>query len=108
MAEIRQGDIWWANLAAPAGRRPVLVLTRSQAIARLGSVTVAPVTRTIRYIESEVVLSADDGVPTECAISLDNIVTVRKGVLTRRITRLGRDHLDAAFAAIRFAFAMPD
>jgi mRNA interferase MazF len=107
MAKIRQGEIWWANLPAPAGRRPVLVLTRSDAIAHMGNVTVAPLTRTVRGIDSEVVLSPSHGVPTVCAVSLDNIVTIVKSVLDQRVVTLSADTIKEVFEAMRFVFAMP-
>ena len=50
---VRRNDIIWANLGAPAGRRPVCVLTRDAAIDVLTAVTCAPITRTIRGIRSE-------------------------------------------------------
>ena len=107
MADLRQGEIWWANLPEPAGRRPVLVLTRTDAVGHMSNVTVAPLTRTIRGIDAEVVLSPDDGVPSICAVSLDNMMTVRKAVLDRRIVALPDDTMAGVFKAIRFVFAMP-
>ncbi len=107
MAEAQQGEIWWANLPAPAGRRPVLVLTRSNAIPHLTNVTVAPLTRTTRAIRSEVALSPADGVPTDCAVSLDNILTIPKSPLARRIVQLPAVRMSQVFSAIRFALAMP-
>lgn len=107
MTKIRQGEIWWADLPAPAGRRPVLVLTRSDAIAHMGNVTVAPLTRTVRDIDSEVVLSPSHGVPTVCAVSLDNIMTIVKTILDRRVVTLSADTMKQVFEAIRFVFAIP-
>lgn len=106
MAKLRQGEIWWANLPAPAGRRPVLLLTRTDAVEHMANVTVAPLTRTIRDIESEVVLSTQHGVPSLCAISLDNIVTIPKKMLDRRIVALSRETMEGVFDAVRFVFAM--
>ena len=106
MAKLRQGEIWWANLPAPAGRRPVLLLTRTDAVEHMANVTVAPLTRTIRNIESEVVLSTEHGVPSLCAISLDNIVTIPKKMLDRRIVALSRETMEGVFDAVRFVFAM--
>ncbi len=107
MADCRQGEVWWAQLPAPAGRRPVLILTRTDAIGHMTNVTVAPLTRTIRDIDSEVALSPDDGVPTVCAISLDNIVTIRQAILDKRIVALAAETMKQVFEALRFVFAMP-
>lgn len=106
MPEPRQGDIYWANLPGPAGRRPVVILTRTAAIPRLTNVTVAPLTRTRRGIPAEVDLDPSDGVPTACTVTLENILTIPKSTLGRRIALLRKERLQAIFAAIRFVFAM--
>lgn len=107
MPEPLQGEIWWADLPQPAGRRPVLILTRSDAIPQLSNITIAPLTRTIRDIDSEVILSPAHGVPSLCAISLENILTIQKRTLDKRVLRLDNDSMTAVFSAIRYAFAMP-
>ncbi len=76
---------------AEEGRRPVVVLTRDEAIAGLRNVTVALVTRTVRHIPSEVQLGPADGMPVECAVTLDNLRTVPRALLVESIT-----HLDEA------------
>ncbi|HEX8797087.1 MAG TPA: type II toxin-antitoxin system PemK/MazF family toxin, partial [Terriglobales bacterium] len=53
------------SLAAPGKKRLVLVLTRDGAIGYLSTVTVAPITTTIRGVPSEVALNEDDGSPRE-------------------------------------------
>ena len=78
---VARGDILWADLGAPAGRRPVCVLTRDAAIEVLSAVTCAPITRTIRGIRSEVGVGADEGLPELSVITCDNIVTLAKTML---------------------------
>lgn len=107
MATLQQGQVHWAELPPPAGRRPVLILTRSDALRRLTNVTVAPLTRTIRGLESEVVLSEQDGFKDACAVSLDNIFTVRSVAPKRRIATLGPERMAEVLDTIRFVFAMP-
>ncbi len=107
MKRIAQGEVWWADLPDPAGHRPVVVLTRTRALPRLNQVTFAPITRTIRGIDTEVVLGPLDGLPGECAVSLDNIGTGPKELLDRRIIRLAESRMDDVFEAIRVAFDMP-
>lgn len=69
---MRRGEIWFA--ATSGGDRPVLVLTRDPVADRIGSIVVAALTRTQRALISELVLTpADDGVPTECVVNLDNV-----------------------------------
>ncbi len=100
---MRRGEVWWAQ--GPEGkRRPALVLTRTQAIPVLHSVVVAPATRTIRAIPSELVVGADDGMPQELAFSFDNITVLPKAMLTRRICILGPDRIFEACQAMAAAF----
>lgn len=72
----------------------------------MNSLTVAPITRTIRNIDTEVILQPSDGVPTVCAISLDNIFTIQRSALGEAITVLSRERLTMVFVAIRNAFDM--
>lgn len=81
-----RGDIWWAE--AEDKRRPVLVVTRSEAIAVLNRITVAPITRTIRGIPTEVRLGPEHGLPTPCVASFDNVQPIGRAFLTERVGRL--------------------
>jgi mRNA interferase MazF len=82
-----RGEIWWAE--AEDKRRPVLVVTRTEAVAVLTGIVVAPVTRTVRHIPTEVLLGEDEGLKVECAASFDNIQRIRRSALTERIGSLG-------------------
>ena len=73
---VGRNEIYWADLGPPAGRRPVCVLTRDAAAAVLLAVTCAPITRTVRGIRSEVLIGAAQGLPQDCVISCDNVITV--------------------------------
>ena len=75
---MRRGEVWWAELTPPVGRRPVLLLSRNEAYEVRELVTVAPLTTRIRHIPSEVPLLPEDGLPRECAVNLDTITTIAK------------------------------
>jgi mRNA interferase MazF len=96
---VARGEVCWLELAEE-GRRPVCVLTRDEAIPRLRNVVVALVTRTVRGIETEVLLGPDDGMPRECAISLDNLRTVPKILLVEPITELGTKRMTEVCRAL--------
>jgi mRNA interferase MazF len=100
---MKRGDVCWYTFPAPSKRRPVLILTRDSAIAVLNSVTVVPITSTIRSIPTEVLLTADDGLPDTCAVNLDNIQTVPKANISAPITHLSVSKMKAAAGAIGFA-----
>jgi mRNA interferase MazF len=96
-------EVWWTNLPAPIGRRPVVLLSRDSAYAVRTSITVAPVTRTIRGIPTEVTLDREDGLPARCVVNADNVMTVPKSLVRRRIASLSADRMAELEAAIRFA-----
>ena len=75
---MRQFEIWWATLPAPAGRQPVLLLSRNDAYQYLGKFVVAEITTTIRTIPVEVRLGSREGLPSPCAANLDNIRTAAR------------------------------
>lgn len=97
----RQGEVWWAQ--AEDKRRPVLIITRSDAIPVLNRIVVAPLTRTVRSIPTEVRFDSDDGLPTECAASFDNLQPMNRHLLIERIAIPGdsrRREICAALAAL--------
>lgn len=97
----RRGEIWWAEAADK--RRPVLVVTRDDAIPVLTSIVVAPVTRTVRGIPTEIPLGREHGLPVEGVASFDAIQPIRRSSLTRRVGALLADETDEicrAFAAM--------
>ena len=97
-----QGDLWL--LEPPNGkRRPVLVVTRSDAIGVLANVVVAPVTSTIRQIPTVIPVGPAEGIDHDSVASFDNLATVPRTLLTRRLGRLDpirRQEICAALAAL--------
>lgn len=100
---MRRGEVWWADLPHPAGRRPVLLLSRNAAYRVRTSVTVGAITRTVRGIPVEVPLDASDGMPVDCVVNLDNILTIPKSMLVERMTILSESKLAAVRKAVVFA-----
>ena len=104
---MRRGEIWWANLPPPWGRRPVLLLTRDSAYAVLTWVVAAPLTTNIRGIRSAVTLDpAIDGVPRACAVTLDNLMAVNVGWIDDFITRLTPARMVAVEEAIHYTLSL--
>jgi mRNA interferase MazF len=83
----RQGELWWARAADK--RRPVLVVTRSEAVPVLTGIVVAPVSRTVRDIPTEIPLGDAEGLPVDCAASFDNLQRIRRSALAEHIGALG-------------------
>ena len=105
---MNRGDVCWYTSKAPDKKRPVLVLTRESAISVLNSVTIAPITSTIRSIPTELLLTELDGVPHTCAANFDNLQTVPKSNIGDRITRLTSRRMKEAAAAVSFALGFDD
>ncbi|MGQ0744227.1 MAG: type II toxin-antitoxin system PemK/MazF family toxin [Acidimicrobiales bacterium] len=85
-----QGEIWWAETEDK--RRPVLIVTRSEAVPVLTAIVVAPVTRTVRCIPTEVPLGIDEGLDASCAASFDNLQRIGRTALTSKVGLLGQRH----------------
>ena len=100
---ISRGEVRLYQFAAPDKKRPVVVLTRDSAIPYLSTATVAPITTTIRGVPSEVLLSEDDGMKTQCAVNLYNLVTVAKNRLGKRVGQLGALRMAEICKAMRFS-----
>ena len=101
---MRQGEVYWHTFRPPDKRRPILILTRTKAIAFLTGITLAPLTTRIRDIDSEVLLTADeDGVLEDCAVNVDSIQTVQKSSIGEFITVLSVEKMREVYDAIAFA-----
>lgn len=101
---MRRGEIWWFEEEG-AKRRPYLILTRDEVIPVLREVLAVPTTRTVRDIPTEVRLDKEDGMPTECALSLDNARPILTALCTRRITRLAPERMAMVCTALAAATA---
>lgn len=98
---IEQGEIWWGEASASKGR-PYLVLTRDEAIPVLRTVLVAPISRTIRRIPTEIPLGISEGLPVASVATMDGVLTFPKSMLVRRMGALAperRHELGDALAA---------
>ena len=104
---MKRGEVRWYTFDAPDKRRPVLILTRNSAISFLTGLTVAPLTSTVRDIPSEVLLTPEDaGVPTLCAVNLDNVQTIPKQKIGELITTLPTVQMMDVERALAFALGM--
>jgi len=105
---VKQYEIYWAELPAPVGRRPVLLLTRTSAFGYLNKVIVAEVTTTIRGIPQEVPLSAREGLSEPSVANMDNIHVVPIGRLGERLGRAALSRDREIKRALGYAFDWPE
>jgi mRNA interferase MazF len=100
---VERGEIRLVRFPRPDKERPVLVLTRTSALAYLSRATVAPITSTIRGVPSEVPLGPDDGMKKLCAVNLHNVITVQQESLGRVVAQLDERRMQEVCAALAFA-----
>jgi mRNA interferase MazF len=99
---VKRCELWWVE-DPDLGRRPHLVMTREAAIGLLTKVLAVPATRTIRGGPAEVRLGPDDGLPTECVLTLDNIAPVPKSYFVERIGLLRGNRMHEVCKALAIA-----
>jgi mRNA interferase MazF len=102
---VKQYEIWWADLPEPAGRRPVLLLSRDDAYRVLSKFIAAEITSTIRDIPIEVRLGKSEGMPKPCVVNLDKLRTISKQYLVKRISRLSVSRIAEVKSALGYALA---
>ena len=100
-----RGEIWWARIDK---ERPVLLVSRNEAYEVRAMVIVAPATTTVRGFSLEVKLGAREGLPRDCVLNCDWIVTIPKADLVRRAGRLSPRKLRQFDDALRFALGLGD
>jgi mRNA interferase MazF len=101
--KLNRGAVHLCRFEKPDKQRPVLVLTRDGALGHLSTVTVAPITSTIRDVPSEVLLDMDDGMKGPCAVNLHNTVTVSQDRLGRQVAILSNIRMKQVCTALRFS-----
>ena len=99
----RRGEIWQYRFRAPDKRRPVVVLTRQEVVPLLGTVTVAPITSTIRGLPSEVVVGTEEGLRHDSAVNLDHVQTVEQRLLHSFVGALSETKMRKVCRALALA-----
>ena len=105
---MRRGEVWWAELPQPMGRRPVLLLFPDEAYQVREYIIVSPLTTRRRNLPTEVRLGPDDGLPQATVVNMDVIITVPKRQIRERITGLSPQEIRDVEAAVHFALGIQD
>jgi mRNA interferase MazF len=74
----------------------------------LHTVTVAPITSTVRGAPSEVIVGTDEGLKRESAINLDHVQTVEQARLKSFIGTIGRKKMRKVCRALAIATGCAD
>ena len=100
---LNRGEIWTFEFARPDKRRPVVIISRDDAIPLLTTVLVAPVRSTIHGAPSEVVIGTDEGLKHASAVSLDHIQAIDKARLSRFVGSLSAGKMREVCRALAIA-----
>jgi mRNA interferase MazF len=98
-----QYEIRWANLPAPVGRRPVLLLSRTPAYAYLNKIIVGEVTSTVRGIPEEVALGRPEGLARPSVVNMDNVHVIAKSRIGDRLGALAPERQRDVKRALGYA-----
>ena len=94
------GEVWEARADKT---RPVVIVSRDDLRGVRRRATIAPITTTIRDAPTFVILDHRDGLAHLSAINCDELNTLDKSALVRRIGRLSETKLGQLHDALRFA-----
>ena len=106
---IRQTEIWWADLAEPAGsepgyRRPVLIVQGDGLnFSQIATVVCVPLTSNLRWAEApgNVLLRARaTGLPKDSVANVSQIVTVDRSQLLEPAGRVSKAQLEDVLAGL--------
>ena len=103
MRATEHGELWEVRLDKV---RPVVIVSRDDVRGRRVKTTVATITTAIRDLPTYVVLDHRDGLPDLSAVNCDELQTIPKAQLTRRLGRLSIEKIDALDDALRFALQL--
>ena len=100
---LERGEVRLVRFPVPDKERPAVILTRASVLDYLSTVTIAPITSSVRDVPSQVRLDVEDGMKAPCAINAHNVATVRKELIGRRVGRLSDARMHAVCVAIAFS-----
>ena len=112
---MRRGEIWWADLPAPAGsapgfRRPVLIVQADEFNrSNIRTIIAAVITSNISLADApgKVTLSKRSlGLNKESVANVSQIITLDKSFLTNRVGRLSGEKLKEVEEGLRLVFAL--
>ncbi len=104
---LQQGDIYYCHFEAPIKSRPILILSRAELNSVRENIVVALITRTVRNIPLEIPVGKTEGLPKEGVVSLGDIYTVSKALLSDKKGMLSSDKLAKVFDGLKLLFALP-
>ena len=105
---MKRGEIYWVEFPTPVGRRPAVLVSRNESYSVRSRCIVVPLTRTIRGIPTEVRLGPADGLSKAGVANADDIVTIPRTLLQKRIAALTDTRIEELNRALSFALGLDD
>lgn len=84
--------------------RPVLILTRELVRPHMKTVTVAPITTTVRGLSTEIAVGTANGLDDQCVVACDHVTTIPVTALGRQVGLLLDEQEADLTTAIHAAF----
>ena len=100
---MNRGEIWETDLGGRAGKRPVLILTRSGVLPYLHKVVVAEITTQGKGYPTQISIGQPGHLPKHSFVSAESLHTLPKERLRRYLGELPKDVLQPVSQAIVFA-----
>ena len=105
---MNRGDLWEADLGGRAGKRPVLILTRSNVIPHLSKVVIAEVTTQGKGYPTQIDIGTTGNLRKHSFVSAESLHTIPKERLVRYLGELPATLLQKVAHAIIFALDLSD
>lgn len=103
---MNRGEIWEADIGGKAGRRPVLILTRSAVIPYLSKIVVTEITTKGKGYPTQIDIGQQGNLKKHSFVSAENLYTLPKERLRRYLGELSADTLTKVSQAIIFALEL--
>lgn len=112
---MRRGEVWWANLPAPTGsgsgmRRPVLIVQSNPFNeSRIATVVVAIITSNLGLADfpgNVRIGKAESGLPKPSVVNVSQLLTIDRGLITKKAKRLRASSLQKVDDGIRLVLAL--
>ncbi|MBI2335990.1 MAG: type II toxin-antitoxin system PemK/MazF family toxin [Deltaproteobacteria bacterium] len=100
---MRRGEIWEADIGGRAGKRPILILTRSGVIPYLSKIVVAEITRQGKGYPTQIPIGVSGNLPKSSFVSAESLHSLPKERLLRCMGELPSEKLRQVSQAIIFA-----
>lgn len=113
MVEIRQGEVWWADLSEPSGsgpgfRRPILVVQGNPFNeSKISTVVCIPLTSNLKWATAPgnlLLKKRVTGLPKDSVANVSQIISLDKSVLTEKCGRVPGSSLKQIFHGLNIVF----